>query len=157
MNNWMMVILAGLMLGGVSALAHEGHGIPGALPPAPHGGVVQEAEHTGQDLHGGDAKEETELFIEVVYKNKQISVYPLTLNPKKPNTFLKLSPTKDLSKVGLKAEFPRQKKIETLVHKVEEDAIRAPFDSKGANRFIVHLATEFHKEGKIAKVQIEAK
>lgn len=157
MNNWIRVLIMGVGLGTFNAHAHEGHGIPGALPPAPHGGVVQESEHTGQDLHGGDAKEETELFIEVVYKNKQLSIYPLTLNPKKPNAFLKLSPAKDLSKVALKAEFPRQKKMETLVAKIDEEAIRASFDSKGANRFIVHLATEFNKEGKVAKVQIEAK
>lgn len=157
MSNWIVALVAGFTLASFNVEAHEGHGIPGALPPAPHGGVVQEAEHTGADLHGGDAKEETELFIEVVYKNKQLAVYPLTLDPKKPNSFLKLSPTKDLSKVTLKAEFPRKKQTEVLVPKVEEDAIRASFDSKGANRFIVHLSTEFHKESKVAKVQIEAK
>ncbi len=157
MNSWISVLVAGFTLTSFKVEAHEGHGIPGALPPSPHGGVVQEAEHTGADLHRGDVKEETELFIEVVYKNKELAVYPLTLDPKKPNAFLKLSPTKDLSKVGLKAEFPRQKKTETLVPKVDDEAIRASFDSKGANRFIVHLSTEFKKEGKIAKVQIEAK
>ena len=152
-----IVLMMGLMLFICKARAHEGHGIPGALPPAPNGGVVQEAEHASEDLHSGNEKEETELFVEVVYKNKEIVVYPLTLDPKKPTAFTKLSPTKDLSNIVLKAEFPRQKKTETLVAKIENDAIRAPFDSKKSNRFIVHLATEFKKENKIAKVQIEAK
>lgn len=157
MNNWVMVLFTAFAFGTLNVWAHEGHGIPGALPPAPHGGVIQEAEHTAQDVHGGDAKEETELFIEVVYKDKQLSVYPLTLDPKKPNAFLKLSPAKALSKVTMKAEFPRQKKTETLITKIDEEAIRAIFDAKGTNRFIVHLASEFQKEAKIAKVQIEAK
>ncbi len=156
MNNLMTLMLMTGLTTGVNSHAHEGHGIPGALPPAPHGGVVQEAGHSGQNLHGGNAKEETELFIEVVYKEKQLAVYPLTLDPKKPNAFIKLSPTKDLSKITLKAEFPRQKKTKILTPKIEDDAIRASFDSKGTNRFIVHLATEFQKEAKVAKVQIEA-
>ncbi len=136
--------------------AHEGHGIPGALPPAPHGGMVQEAQHAGEDVHE-EGKEETELFFEVVYKNKEISIYPLSLPANKPTLFVPVSVKGTLSKVELKAEFPRAKKIEKLSPLIEEGVIKAGFDSKGANRFIVHIAAEYEKEVKLAKVQIEKK
>lgn len=149
-------------------LAHEGHGIPGALPPAPHGGIVQEvadAEEPHHDHEHGDeehdhshaeGKEETELFVEVTYKDKEISIYPLVLNPQKRNAFSQL-PVKSLSKLHMKAEFPRAKKFEPLAPKVTDEAIKAAFDSKNANRFIVHVGMEFEKEMKLAKVQIERK
>ena len=48
----------GLILADTRAAAHEGHGIPGALPPGPHGGVVAESaeaeEHSHDHGHGGD-------------------------------------------------------------------------------------------------------
>lgn len=150
-------------------LCHEGHGIPGALPPAPHGGMVQEAghaageehehEHEGEGEHGHEGKEEkeTELFFEVNYKDKELSIYPLALNPEKPNAFQVLSAKAVLSKINLKAEFPRAKKFEALTPVMGDDAIKASFDSKNANRFIVHIGAEFEKEMKLAKVQIERK
>jgi hypothetical protein len=144
-----------LSLGATKSFSHGDHGMPGALPPPPHGGTVQEAEHSGADAHA-EGGEETELFFEVTYKNKEVAVYPLTLGGEKKNIFAPLSP-KSLSKIELKAEHPRQKKLETLVSKVADDAIRAPFDSKNANRFIVHVGAEYEKEMKTAKVQIERK
>lgn len=137
-------------------LAHEGHGIPGALPPAPHGGVVQEAGHVGEDKHA-HGKEETELFFEVVYKDKELSIYPLALMPDKTNAFVPVGAKTALSKIDLKAELPRAKKVEKLTPKIEDEAIKAAFDSKGVNRFIVHVGAEFEKEMKLAKVQIEKK
>lgn len=150
-----LLVLALVSLGRIG-LAHEGHGIPGALPPAPHGGVIQEAGHVGEDKHA-HGKEETELFFEVVYKDKEISVYPLGLLPEKTNAFVPLSAKSVLSKIDLKAEVPRTKKIESLTAKVDNEAIKAVFDSKGANRFILHVGAEFEKEMKLAKVQIEKK
>jgi hypothetical protein len=134
-------------------VAHEGHGIPGALPPALHGGIVQEAEHQSKDVHSG--KEEVELFFEAVYKNKEITVYPLTFPKDSTATFQLLSAKKDLSGVTLKVELPRAKKTELLKATVTEDGIKAPFDSKGANRFIVHVAAKHMQEEKAAKIQIE--
>lgn len=147
---WLLVAVFSLV-----SHAHEGHDMPGALPPAPHGGVVKEAGHTGVVQHHG--KEETELFFEVVYKGNELSVYPLALPVGKTNIFVPVSPKNALTKIELKVEFPRTKKRETLSAKVDTDAIRASFDSKGANRFILHVAAEYEKEQKLAKVQIERK
>lgn len=146
-----LAITAILLMGLSTSYAHEGHGTPGALPAAPHGGIVQEAEHGGNDVHNG--KEEKELFFEVVYKNKELNIYPLTMGA--GNTFTALSAKKDLSNVKLKIEHPRSKKIETPKFDVLENMIRSNFDAKGTNRFIVHLATDFEKESKNIKIQIE--
>lgn len=135
--------------------AHDGHDIPGALPPAPHGGVVKEAEHTTGHL--GKHTDETELFFEVVYANNEIKVYPLALQPNNTKTFVAVAPKTALSNVELKAEVPRTKKVEKLTPTIENDFIKAAFDSKGANRFIVHVGAQYEKEMKLAKVQIEKK
>lgn len=160
-----MAIALSLMLLGRQTFCHEGHGIPGALPPAPHGGIVQEAGDVGGEDHHDhehegeheEKKEETELFFEVTYKDKELSIYPLALRPEKPNAFAILPIKGTFSKVALKAEFPRAKKFETLVATVGDNTIKAPFDSKNANRFIVHIGVEFENEMKLAKVQIERK
>lgn len=173
------IIALSLFSLGQIGICHEGHGIPGALPPAPHGGVVQEAvdveehahdEHGHKDEHEQDGhgsnekkhahvegKEETELFFEVTYKDKEIAVYPLALQSEKKNTFTLLPVKGVLSKIELKAEFPRAKKFEPLSPKIADDSIKVAFDSKNANRFIVHVKVEFEKEMKLAKVQIERK
>jgi hypothetical protein len=130
---------------------HGDHGSPGAIPPAPHGGVVQEAEHGGKDVHHG--KEEKELFFEVVYKDKELLIYPLILG--QGNTFVPLSAKNELSNLKLKIENPRAKKIETPKFEVLENLIKATFDAKGMHRFIVHLNADFEKEAKTVKLQIE--
>ncbi len=106
----------------IDTMAHEGHGIPGALPPAPHGGVVQEVEHlekhhSAEDGHDHSKEkhaEEVELFFEAVYKNKEIIVYPLTFLKNDTSSFQTLSAKKELSEVALKVELPRAKKFESL-------------------------------------------
>jgi len=136
-------------------MAHEGHGIPGAMPPAPHGGVVQEASHLGADVHQG--KEEAELFFEAVYDQKALKIYPLALKPGNTNLFVSLSPQSDLTSVVVKVEFPRSKKTELLKVDVQKEFILAEFDSKRANRFFVHVSATHEKESKAGKIQIENK
>ncbi len=138
----------------LNTYAHEGHGIPGALPPAPHGGVVQETEHKEADVHAS-GKEEIELFFEAVYKNKELTIYPLTFPKDSTATFQVLSAKKELSNVVLKIENPRAKKIETLKTVLIDENIKASFDSKNANRFIVHVIAKQGGEEKMAKIQIE--
>lgn len=149
-----VVILFAALLS-LRGFAHEGHGVPGALPPAPHGGVVQEAEHKEKHVHEG--KEEAELFFEAVYKGKDLKVYPLALLSGNTNTFSSLSPAKDLSKINLKVEFPRIKKTVTLKFNTNGEAIHSTLDTKGANRFVVHVSAEHAKEVKVARIQIENK
>ena len=148
-----LVGISVLAIFSLRGMAHEGHGIPGALPPALHGGVVQEAEHKGNNVHSG--KEEVELFFEAVYKDKEITVYPLTFPKDSTSTFQTISAKKDLSGVALMVELPRAKKMEPLKATVTDDGIKATFDSKNANRFIVHVTAKHMQEEKMAKIQIE--
>lgn len=143
--------LLGVLAVGPVALAHEGHGVPGALPPPPNGGVVEEAKHTVAHAHDG---KEAELFFEATYKDKTLKVYPLLLKPDNTSVYSPLSP-KEMEKVEVKIELPRKKATETLKVSVGQAAIEAPFDSKGANRFIVHVSALHNKEVKTAKLQIE--
>jgi len=144
----LLTVLAPLRLS-----AHEGHDAPGGLPPAPNGGVVGEASH--KVAHAADAAEE-ELFFEVVVQDKTVKVFPLALDPKNTSVYKKLSPS-DLAKMELKAEFPRTKKTESLKVTAGADAFEAPFDSKGANRFFIHVNATQKNEVKTAKIQVEKK
>lgn len=167
------LILVGAALIFVGRLsAHEGHGIPGALPPAPHGGVVQEAIHEEEHAHKQDHKEsskeehvrhtadesheeEPELFFEAVYKNKELKIFPLVLPEGSNPMFKPLSPLKQFSEVSLRIEFPRAKTSQNLKAVVDSDAIRAPFDAKKVNRFIIHLTVKEKDEEKRVSIQLE--
>lgn len=155
-------LLLSLFLIGRIGWAHEGHAIPGALPPAPHGGMVQEAAHAeeGHDHeHEGEGKEEhheekpgeVEVFYEAVFKNNEVRVYPLILGTA---TFAKM-PVEKLSQISLSVDFPRQKRHESLSAAVKEGAIVAKLDPRSAYRFIVNVSAVHDGEPKAAKIQIE--
>lgn len=138
----------------LGVFAHEGHGVPGALPPAPHGGILKEADHVTGHMHAPN-KEEVELFFEAVYKDKKLSVFALALEPSNTSTFKTLSAKTDLSGVTMKIENPRTKKTE-VVKPVIGESIDLPYDAKGTNRFLIHLEVEHAKEKKKGKIQIES-
>lgn len=149
------VVLFVLALGLASrGFGHEGHGIPGALPPAPHGGVVQEAKEKAHK-EGEHEEGEAELFFEAVYKDKELRLYPLEL-PRGNNPMFKvLSPRATFSSVSMKIEFPRAKLVQEARPQIDADAIRIPFDAKNTNRFIVHLVAKQEKEEKLVSIQLE--
>jgi len=126
----------------VCVVAHEGHQLPGAVPPAPHGGKLQEATHGKH-----------ELFYEVVYQSPILKVYPLTLAPK-ADVFISVSPEK-FSKIILKVEIPRKKKMLMAKWHPREDHLEASIDTGGATRFFVHISSSYKGETKSAKIQLE--
>lgn len=146
-----MTLLLALVLACPNLRAHEGHDNPGAMPPAPHGGMVKEAAHKVAHKEGAP---EDELFFEVTYKNNELKIYPLLLSPENTKTFKKMSPG-DLAKTEIKVEFPRAKKTDSIAVVPGPDAFAGKFDAKGANRFIVHVLTHHNKEEKLAKIQLE--
>ena len=137
----------------VPSFAHEGHGLPGSLPPPIHpGGKIKEAEHKGTHQAG---KEEKELFFEVDYKDNALKIHPLTLMPPNTTSWVKLSPKTDISNVGVKIENPRTKKTEAMKPTIGDEFIETPYDLRGSNRFIVYLTATHDNELKEARVQIE--
>lgn len=174
----LMTSIACFFLWNGVGLAHEGHGIPGALPAAPHGGVVAESkeleERSHRDEHGAEKKapglshseneaaggghkhgeNERELFFEAIYKDKNVRVYPLTFG-KNTSTFVALSPLKDIKNAAIEVELPRAKIVQAIKPRITEEAFEFPFDLKKANRFIVHVSAEFDGEKRTSKLQIE--
>lgn len=144
--------------------SHEGHDMPGAMPPAPHGGEVKAAEHDekeeSKEKHAEKGHEhheeegEIEIFFEVVYAKKAVKIYPLTLNPKNPKVFSSL-PTNSFKDVSLSIELPRQKKTEAVQVNVTETSFDAAFDPKAVFRFFANISAKYEGEEKKAKVQVE--
>lgn len=132
--------------------AHEGHTIPGALPPPPNGGIVEEAKPT----RGAEKAGEAELFLEATYREGKITLYPLLLKPENTSVYVPITP-KDLQNAEVKIELPRKKTSQVLKLTSLENAFEAPFESQGANRFIVHFSATHNKTIKTAKLQIEKK
>jgi hypothetical protein len=144
--------------------AHEGHDAPGALPPPPHGGRVKlasdlaghedhdEKKEPGAKEHAHE--EEPEIFIEVVYKEKKLFIYPMVLPEKDPSSFSEL-PISDLKELSSRIEFPRQKRFEPIQIRAKANSWEADFDAKKAHRFIVHLSFNYKGEEKQTKIQIE--
>jgi len=177
-SNLWLVLTFSLILAAGRATAHEGHGIPGALPPGPHGGVVAESgeagghsheqghdhDHGGDEHlheHLGDAKpkphahveNEKEYFFEAVFKDGKVKVYPLTFGAN-TSTFVVVSP-KTMKNVVLRAEVPRKKLNEVLKTTLTDESIEAAYDAKKANRFLVHVAAEIDGKALTSKLQIE--
>jgi len=136
----LVVFMCAIMVTSVS-IAHEGHGVPGSVPPAPHGGKLKEAK-------GGKA----ELFYEVTYKGSDLKIYPLRITDQ--GVFEAVAP-KELSKVTVKAENPKTKKTETLTTTSTDESFDTKYTAKGTSRFFVHVSSTYRNESKNAKIQVE--
>jgi len=140
-------------------VGHEGHEIPGALPPPPHGGRVEEVADVvphraaAGKIESGD-HEEPELYFEALYRDKKIHLYPLARTAKEPSRFRELA-TSSLEGVRAKIEFPRAKRFETVKLTPVPGGYEAAFDAKKARRFIVHVDFQHETEAKTVKIQIE--
>lgn len=149
-----LISVALLLLGSSGLMAHEGHDTPGVLPLPLNGGKLGEAVHKHDPSKKGDEKE---LFFEVVFKGKEVRVFPLVLTGKKNDSFKKLSPKKDLKDIKVSAEFPRSKRTETLKVSLSDDKILAPLDPKREYRFFLNVSAMHEGELKVAKIQVEKK
>lgn len=166
---WKTLFLFAFVLSGSGRLwAHDDHDIPGALPPTPHGGAVQEAtdfrdegesgpkfETKQRDDQKGSAVKGEDLFFEAVYSKMKVTIYPLVILPNDSKSFVELSVLKNLTNIRVKIEIPRTKTMVDLVPKIESESVSVEFDAKKANRFIVYVFSVYQNKGKLAKIQIE--
>ena len=137
------LLLAALL--GVPSFAHEGHNSPGALPAAPHGGKVKEA------MAKGGKKSSKELFFEVVYEDKKVTVYPLVLTS--DNKDFQAAPKNEVGKIGVRVKYSKGEKKLSL--KPASNALETSFDAKGLNWFDVYVSAEHGTEPKEAKIHFE--
>lgn len=126
--------------------AHEGHDSPGALPSAPHGGKVKEA------MVKGGKRSASELFFEVTYQDKKLTVYPLVLSSDSKEFVA--APKSEVGKIGVRVKSKSSKKKLSL--KPASGSLEASFDSQGMNWFDVYVSALHKNESKEAKIHFES-
>lgn len=139
--------------------------VPGALPPGFYGGVIEpfreskapsSAGDEGKAKNGGsEMVPEAQYFFEAIYRDKELRLYPIAIQPPKTSLFTKLSPERDLSEIRAEAEFPWEGKTVEIPLKVSGDAFVAHFDSGESHRFIVHLRAVHAGRTKWVNLQLE--
>ncbi len=148
--------------------AHEGHDMPGALPPPPHGGRVAQAAEVGEhdheseasEKHEGEGKpahahtEEAELFMEAKLSGEDFTVYALELK-EGSKTFKSIGPSQELAVAEVKIEFPRSKRTVATSLTVDGDHWVGKVQMNKDRRFIAHIKMIQKNEEKISKIQIE--
>lgn len=153
-----MKTLTILILLTFNTFAHEGHDNPGAVPPAPNGGVLEEAMHMHHGSHNHSHKEasEREIFFEGVYKNNKITIYPLQLDPKKYKHFISLN-IKDFKKVKIDIVDARKKEKLNLNYSMSDKGWVIDVSNVRARRFLLDVSGIFKGAKYHAKVQVERK
>lgn len=138
--------------------AHDGHETPGALPLAPHGGVLAEADHihAGSKHHDHSKANEEEVFFEAVNKKGLIKIYPLELEPKHHKSF-KNRKLSLFMKPKIYVTNPRSKtKFEGQL-KANGDHWLLDISSLKGRRFILNLSALFKNAKYEVDIQIEKK
>lgn len=149
--------LALLILAGQPARACDADDeLPGALPPAPNGGELGEADRVDKTLKtSSDA--EAKLYWEGVHlkEQKQVQLTLVSALPPKTAIFTVLSPAKEFSDLAVKVEDPRRQQTVKVPFTVEDNRVIVNFDGKDLNRFIVHVFGNRADGAREALVQIE--
>lgn len=153
-----MKILLLLSLLSLNAFGHGDHGSPGAIPPAPHGGTLGEAEHIHAKSHDHDHGEATkrEVFFEGKIIKNTLHVYALELEPKKMKSFinLKLSDFKDAK---FKLIDARKKKTIKVDFNASKSSWEASIKGHRARRYMVEIDAKLHGARYKTKLQVERK
>lgn len=142
--------LLGLLLA-TASFAHEGHDSPDTLPLAPHGGKVKLAPTIKDVLGKGPKPSAVELFFEVAYANKTLSVYPLVLSSNH-NDFQKAPPA-DMTNVKVRVKSSKGQKVLPLTSTAT--GWTAPYDPRGLNWIHVYISATHKNAFKETKIQFE--
>ena len=138
--------------------AHEGHDVPGAIPPAPHGGVISEAKHMHHGSHDHDHHEASkrEIFFEGRFNNNQIEIYALELDSKTHKTFITLD-NKKFSKFNVKVIDARKKKTLDTDVKLVKKHWTVKITNNRVRRFFVDIHGLYDGAKYKARIQVERK
>lgn len=163
MKNLLVLIVTIVIFAGIGFACDDT--VPGAMPPAPHGGVVEpmrvpdledraeETEEREKAQRKVDKKPD-EIFVEGRYRNKEVRLYPLSIVPPKVALFSAISPT-DFTEVQAKVEFPYEGKTMDLPVTINNGAFAAPLDADYSHRFFIYLNAKHHGVAKRVKIQLE--
>ena len=131
MKKFLMTLLLTALIA-PPVLAHEGHGVPGAVK-AKHGGTIQ-ATH--------------DFYLELVPQGDSLRLYPMTHDFEPiPLAEFQVEATAQLPRTKAKATVPF---APTPATEPREAHFTGSFDAKGAHRFTLAVVARFH--GKKAEV-----
>lgn len=155
-----LLLLALIALSGQQVRACDADDeLPGALPPAPNGGALGEADRIDKTETASPdrADAEAKLYWEGVHlkDQKQVQLTLVSAVPPKTAIFTVLSPTKEFSDLQVKVEDPRKLQTFKVPFAVKENHVILDFDGRDLNRFIVHVSGKRHDGAREALVQIE--
>lgn len=152
------LLILTLTLASFNSFSHGDHSTPGAIPSAPHGGVLGEVKHS--EDHGHKHKHEhkekknhdnhLEMFFEARVKGEELKLYPLALMNEKE--FVPVSLDK-LKMEEVEIELPRSKKSMDLKIQTKGDHFVATLPKFRDRRFILEI--EFEKDGQDHEVKIQ--
>ena len=151
------MILICSLLSLATAFGHGDHAVPGSLPPAPHGGVLERASHKhAQKMHTKHGHKERNIYFEGRIDGNMIKIYPIELNHSGHGSFspVKLSEVKEFD---MDAIEPR-KKIKVLSEIfLGSDYWGLNIDGVKGRRFIISAKGKVNGELFKVKIQVERK
>lgn len=139
-------IMALFLLTSLSTYGHGDHHHKDRLPPAPHGGSLEEAHKVKHHYA-------INVFFEVKKSGKNVSIFPLMLSPEK-----KSFEAMDVSKLGkpsFKLIDPRKKKDYSPELKTAKDHWMFSLKGISGRRFIVDISTSLKDKKYSAKIQFD--
>lgn len=153
-----MKILVFLTLFSINCFPHGDHSIPGAIPPAPHGGILGEAKHDHGISHMHDHKKasEREIFFEGIYKNKSLTVHFLELDPKTTKFFF-IHDFTDLKDLKISIQDARKKKKISKDHKLLDKKVIIDMNGQRARRLFVKISGKYKGAKYSSEFQVERK
>lgn len=154
----MRVLFILILVMSSSVFAHKDHSAPGAIPPAPHGGVIKEAihKHRGSHHHDHVKASKKEVFIEGVYKEGNIELYPLELEPKEAKFFIPIK-LDQISEVKIKTINPRDKSVLSDNYTLDNDKFLIKLENNKSRRIVVEYSGILNGARYATKVQVEIK
>lgn len=153
----MKILLISLLVS-INCFGHGDHSVPGAIPPAPHGGTLGESkhQHAGSKSHNHKKAAKKQIFFEGTLKENKLTIYLLELDPVSDKFFI----THDFSKFkdfSLKIKDPRKNKEIKAKPQIQGKALIVDLTGKRARRLILNIEGKYEAAKYSAQIQVEKK